>query len=188
MSASREKKKRQEFLASGGVDPKAIRAAEQQAADKKAKTLYTILAIVFVAVTIFLVVFNSGILLRSKTAVTINGTDYSVADTSFYYNNVYQNTLQSIGGSANAAYFGLDTSKSLKDQTASSIILGTENDMTWDEYFKEQAVRSMKYVNAVLAKANAEGLTLDEADMATFNASVDAMKSQATASGYTYKR
>ena len=40
MSASREKKKRQEYFAGGGVDAKAARAAEQKAAEKKAKILY----------------------------------------------------------------------------------------------------------------------------------------------------
>ena len=85
MSASREKKKRQEFLASGGVDPKAARAAEQQAAEKKAKILYSTLAVVFVVVAVFLVVYNSGILQRSKTAVTIDGENYTVADVSYYY-------------------------------------------------------------------------------------------------------
>ena len=39
MSASREKKKRQELLANGAADPKAARAAEQKAAERKSNIL-----------------------------------------------------------------------------------------------------------------------------------------------------
>jgi len=187
MSASREKKKRQEFLASGGVDPKAARAAEQKAADKKAKTLYISLAVIFVAITVFMLVFNSGILQRGKTAVTIDGTDYSVVETSFYYNTSYQNLLQNMGGDANAAYFGLDTSKPLKDQTANTAMLGLDTEISWDKYFKDQAVNSMKFIHATLAKAEAEGLTLDEAELSALDTNIQAIKDQAAANGYSYK-
>ena len=185
MSASREKKKRQEFLASGGVDPKTARAAEQQAAEKKAKILYSTLAVVFVVVAVFLVVYNSGILQRSKTAVTIDGENYTVADVSYYYGNAYQSVLNNLG--SYATIFGLDTTQSLKEQTANSMITGSDEDMTWDEYFKNQAVSSMKFVHAVLAKANEEGMTLDDEDMETFDANVEQMKTQAASAGYSYK-
>ena len=72
MSASREKKRRQEQLATGSVNPRAAREAEQRAAEKRSSVLYTILAVAFIAAAIFLVVYNSGILERNKTAVTID--------------------------------------------------------------------------------------------------------------------
>ena len=178
MSASREKKKRQEFLAGGGVDPRAARAAEQKAAEKKAKILYTTLAIAFVVVAVFLVVYNSGIIQRNQTALTIDGEKYTVADVSYYYYDAYQNFLNTYG--SYASMFGLDTSKSLKSQNYS-------DDMTWDEYFKEQAVGSMKFIHAVLAKAQEEGMTLEDEDMETFNSSVESLKSQASQYGYSYK-
>lgn len=180
MSASREKKKRQEFLSNGGVDPKAARAAEQQAAEKKAKVLYSTLAIVFVVVAVFLVVYNSGILQRSKTAVTIDGEKYTVADASYYYGNSYQNFLNTYG--SYSALFGLDTSKPLDSQGAWG-----SDEQTWDEYFKDQAVSSMKFVHAVLAKANEEGMTLDDGDIESFNTSIEQLKAQASSSGYSYK-
>ena len=48
MSASREKKNRQELAAQGYVDPKVIREAEEKAAQKKSKIIYGIIAAVFV--------------------------------------------------------------------------------------------------------------------------------------------
>ena len=178
MSASREKKKRQEFLAGGGVDPRAARAAEQKAAEKKAKILYTTLGIAFVVVAAFLIVYNSGIIQRNQTALTIDGEKYTVSDVSYYYYDAYQNFLNTYG--SYASMFGLDTSKSLKSQNYSE-------DMTWDEYFKEQAVSTMKFIHAVLAKAREEGMTLEDEDMETFNSSVESLKSQASQYGYSYK-
>lgn len=177
MSASREKKKRQEFFAEGGVDPRAARAAEQKAAEKKTKILYSSLAIVFVVVAVFLVVYNSGIIQRSQTAVTIDGEKYTVADASYYYQDAYQGFLNTYG--SYASIFGLDTSKSLKSQYYSE-------DQTWDEYFKDQAVTKMKFVHAVLAKAQEEGMTLEDEDMETFDTTVESIKSQATQYGYSY--
>lgn len=116
MSASREKKKRQELLAGGGVDPKTAREAEQKAAEKRSKILYTTLAAIFVVVAVFLLVYNSGILQRSQTAVTIDGEKYTVADVSYYYQDAYQNFLNTYG--SYASLFGLDTSKPLTSQYA----------------------------------------------------------------------
>ena len=178
MSASREKKKRQEYFAGGGVDAKAARAAEQKAAEKKAKILYSSLAIVFVVVAVFLLVYNSGIIQRSQTAVTIDGEKYTVADASYYYQDAYRNFLNTYG--SYVSLFGLDTSKSLKTQYYSE-------DQTWDEYFKDQAVNSMKFVHAVLAKAQEEGMTLEDAELETFDATVQALKDQASEYGYNYK-
>jgi len=174
-------------MASGAVDPRAVRAAEQQAADKKAKAIYTGVAVLFVVATVFMLVFNSGMLQRSKTAVTVDGTDYSVAETAFYYSNAFQTTVQNMGGTTYAAYFGLDTTKPLKDQTASSTYTGAESDMTWDEYFKDQAVNSLKYIQGVLAKAKAENMTMEAEDNASLESSIQGMKDQAAAGGYSYK-
>ena len=56
MSASREKKKRQEISASGAADPRAARAAEQRAAERTSNILYGTVAAIFVVVAVALVV------------------------------------------------------------------------------------------------------------------------------------
>ena len=91
MSASREKKKRQEFLASGAVDPKAARAAEQKAAERRSNILYCTVAVIFVVVAAALLVYNSGIIQRSQTAVTIDGQKYTVPQAAYYYQQVCNN-------------------------------------------------------------------------------------------------
>ena len=60
MSASREKKRRQEQLATGSVNPRAAREAEQRAAEKPSSVLYTILGLLFgISFVFFLVEMNT---------------------------------------------------------------------------------------------------------------------------------
>ena len=143
MSASREKKKRQELLASGAVDPKAARQAEQRAAEKKSNILYGVIAAVFVVVAIALVVYNSGIIQRSKTAVTIDGRNYTVPEAAFYYGQAYQSFLNSETGYFYTAIGALNTQASLKSQNY-------RERQTWYEHLNEQAVETMRFVLAAV--------------------------------------
>ena len=59
MSASREKKNRQDLASQGIKDPKAIREAEEQAKLRKANRLYGTIAVVFVVVAALLLVVKS---------------------------------------------------------------------------------------------------------------------------------
>ena len=178
MSASREKKRRQEVLAAnGGVDPKAAREAERLAAEKKSKILYTSIAAVFVAVAIFLVVFNSGIIQRGRAALTIDGEKYTVGDVSYYYYTAYQNFMTSGYGS----YF-INTSQPLSSQNCIF-----DSSKTWADYFKEEAVNTMKLVHAAAKAAEADGMKLGEEQLENLQANIDYMKETAAANNYSYK-
>ena len=174
MSASREKKKRQELLASGAVDPKAARAAEQKAAERRSNILYAVVAVLFVIVAAGLWFYNSGILQRNQTAVTIDGEKYNVAETSYYYSQVYQNYANFYSA------MGMDPS-GLKSQP-----YGGEDGKTYDDFFKETAVENMKYIHAAVKAAGEANVKLDSDDETTVKANVDGMKSAAAASGYSY--
>lgn len=178
MSASREKKKRQEFLASGTTDPKTSRAAEEAAAVRRSNRLYGGIFIVLAVIAVALLVYNSGIIGRSRTAVTIDGEKYTVPQVSYYYQQAYQNFMNTYGGYA--SLFGLDTSKPLKDQAYSE-------DQSWDEYFKEQAVNNMRLIHAAKAAAQQEGVVLDGEELESYNESLEAFKSAAAQQGYSYK-
>jgi hypothetical protein len=180
MSASREKKKRQEVVSGGGADPRAARAAQERAAERRSNIMYITIAVVFVVVAVGLVVYNSGIIQRSKTAVTIDGENYTVAEVSYYYGSAYQSFLNSYG--SYASLFGLDTSTSLKEQNAWG-----GDDQTWDEYFKDSAVSNMQFVHAAVKAAKAEGMSLGDEELESFNSTVESVKSQASSNGYSYK-
>lgn len=178
MSASREKKRRQEVLAAnGGVDPKAAREAERLAAEKKSKILYTSIAAVFVAVSIFLVVFNSGIIQRSRTALTVDGEKYTVSDVSYYYYNAYQNFMTNGYGS----YF-INTAQPLSSQKC---VFDAE--MTWADYFKEEAVSTMKLVHAAAKAAQDAGMKLGDEERANIEETIHHLKDEAKEHNYSYK-
>lgn len=180
MSASREKKKRQELTPGSTADPKAAREAEARADARKTNILYGTLGVLFVALAVFLVVYNSGILERNKTAVTIGGESYSVAQASYYYHSAYQNFINSQNGYYAMAFGMLDTNTPLKDQSY-------DDTQTWDDYFKSVAVENMQFVHAAKKAAQEAGVTLGEEEMEAFNNTVDSLKESAKSNGYGYK-
>ena len=157
MSASRERKKRQEFIAGGGTDPKAVREAERKARERKSNILYGTIGAVFVLVAAFLVVYNSGILQRSATAVTIDGVDYSAADYSFYYHSLRNYYARQYGN-----YVDMFVSA---------------------DQLQEQTLSQMKFVQAARSRAEEEGFALDEEALAS---QIDSFKAEASAMGQSY--
>ena len=142
MSASREKKARQEFAASGAVDPKAARQAEERAKQRRNNWLYGGIAIVFVLVAAVLLVWNSNVIQRGASAVTVEGETYSAAEVSYFYHVAYN----SIAQSQYASYYGLSKSTPLTQQSLSDMaktLLGVSGDMTWDAYFRDAAKKSL---------------------------------------------
>ena len=71
MSASREKKSRQENLAGGYVDPRTKREKDEQAKDRRTNALYIAVAVIFVIVGIVVTVANSKVIERKADALTI---------------------------------------------------------------------------------------------------------------------
>lgn len=179
MSASRERKKRQEYLAGGGLDRKAAREAEQKAAERRSNLFYGAIAILFVIVTVALLVINSGILKRNATAVTIGDDTYTAADLSYYYMQSY-NQIYSM-----ASYIGLDTNRPLSSQAAWGST--EEGAQTWDEYLKEQAVETMRFVTAANAAAKEEGFQLSEEDEQAIADNIQELKDTAKTNGMSYK-
>ena len=182
MSASREKKRRQEYLAAnGGVDPKAVREAERKKAEKKTSVLYTCVAVAFAVLTAALLIKNfvldADFMQRNRTALTIDGVDYTVADVSYYYTNAYQYEMTNGYGS----YF-IDTTKPL---SAQSYVF--DSTITWAQYFKNQAISSMQLVHAAVKAAEAEGIALNDEYRASLDSQISYMKSQAEAKKLSYK-
>ena len=138
MSASREKKSRQESLAGGYVDPRTKREKDEQAKDRRSNALYIAIAVIFVIVGIVVTVANSKVIERNADAVTIGNETYTAADVSYFYNTIYSSFV-----SKNSYYlsaYGLDTSKSLKEQDCPVTDGGT-----WYDYFRDQALESSPY-------------------------------------------
>lgn len=165
MSASREKKVRQEQAANGYVDPKIQRENEQKKAEKKSRILYTSIAVVFVVVALGLFVWKSGIFQKNATAVSIDGEKYTAADVSFYSRSIYTyyyNYCQSVYGSGSYVSYFL---------TADTL--------------KEAAVQNLTETVNLYNAAIKAGYEKTEEDQQTIDSAVESMESAAKANNYS---
>lgn len=185
MSASREKKTRQELASQGIKDPKAIREAEEKAKQRKANRLYGGIAVLFVVVAVVLLLVNAGVFYRDPDAVTIGGENYSAAQVNYYYQGLYNSI-------SNAGYYGLDTSKPLDQQnlndTAKLLLQVTdEGDITWDQFLRDEAIRQLS-TNAMAAReAEANGHGADDDIKAEVQDTLASIKTAVKSNGYSFK-
>ena len=176
MSASREKKARQELNASGYVDPKVTRAAEEKAKNRRSNLLYALLGLAFVAVAVIAVINNTHVLERSAKAYTVNGETFTAADVSYYYRNSY-NSFVNQNQSMISYYF--DTQKDLREQECSF------NGGTWFDYFANNALNTINSISAIAKQAKAEGFTAEEEETAALENNYSYIDLYAAAQGYT---
>ena len=188
MSASREKKNRQDLASQGIQDPKAIREAEEKAQQRKANRLYGTIAVVFVLVAALLVVVNSGVLERSATAITVDGENYTAAQVNYYYYGI----KNSIINSGYSSFYGIDTSVAMDKQnmsdTAKMLLQVTdEGDITWDQFFRDYATRQLSVQVMAAKEAEANGMGEDDDIRAEVNEVIDSITAGAKEQGYTLK-
>lgn len=156
MSASREKRRRREQSASES-NPKQKELEKRRQRKAKAGSLaLEIGAIAIVVIFVVLLIFNSGILQRSLTAVSIGDYKAKVTELNYYYNNAFRNTVMNMGDYA--AQYGLDATKDLHKQPSF-----LDETQSWADYFYDQAVKTMQqeYVQATLARQSGMELTED---------------------------
>ena len=180
MSASREKKTRQEMAASGIPDPKKVREEEERAKHRRSNTLYGIIAGVFVIVAAFLLLWNSNVIQRGTTALTVDDTKYSAAEVDYYYYNGYRYWLQ------NGSYFGLTNTTDRYTTQLSDFArtyLGVEENMTWDTYLKQQAEKTLTQITKLSALAKENGYTFTDDMQKDLDASLSSLKDAAKTAG-----
>ena len=180
MSASTERKNRQ-AAREAGTDKKML--AQQEAEKKAARsrrrwTVGTILTVILLAVIILL---NTGFIYTNSTAATVGTRKVSPAELQYYYVNEYSNFLSQYG--SYASLFGLDTSMGvagLADQPCTMM----EEGKTWRDYFLDNAMSSLKQVVALTDYAKANGIALDESDLAAIDEDLAAAEQTAKANGF----
>lgn len=164
MSASREKKSRQ---ADPSLGEKRRIVQEKEAAAKRKTRLYAAAGAVVAVAAAALLVWDSGILQRNAVGATINGEKYTAAEVDFYYNMTKN---QFINMAELYAQYGMDvgydTSKTPAEQVFSTNE-ETGETTTYEDYFRDSAMESMRQVVALNAAAAAEGYTLSDEGKAT---------------------
>ena len=187
MSASREKKARQEILSQEGyVDPKAERLAKEAAENRRSKVLYSCIAVVFVIVAALLIVMKTGILTRSATAVTVDGVKYTPGQVDYYY----YNALNNIRNSSYYSYMGIDDSTPIASQSLSEMakmLLGvdSEEELTWHDYLLSTAKDNLSTTVTLANAAKAEGMTLSDENKQELEDTMASLKEYASSNGYS---
>lgn len=180
MSASREKKQRQ-----GGTPTDKTLTEKQQADQTRRKTIqYTVIGVVVAVLVAALLIWNSGFFQARSTAVTVGGTNYTVAQTSYFYHSTRNYRMMT--NSDYASYFGYNPNLSPADQTYTTDE-ETGEVTTFHDFFLEDAMSQMTTITALYDEAVKNGVTAaDVKDLLDQN--VAAAKEYASQSGMSYKQ
>ena len=160
MSASKDKLNRKQQI-EAGTDKKTAAQAAEKAKHRKSTIIYSVVAVVLVVFFAFIFIYNSSWPSRHMTAVTVDGTDYSVAQANFYYSNSYMNFYNNYATYINYGMF-FDPQQSLADQEYGD---GT----TWRDFFRDSAVQDIAQIQMLCDEAEAAGFTLSEEQQALFD-------------------
>lgn len=194
MSASREKKARQELNSTGWTDPKTAREAQQRKEEKRSSILYGVIALVFVLVTITVIVWKSNIIQKTAAAATIDGQKYTAAEVTFHYQNVYRNFINNNYTMLSYGVLSLNPNAPLSSQTLAegdAAMLNLESDVvgqTWKDYFADQALEQMAAVQSVLKAAKDEGFQYPASVQEDYDANMQDLRDRAAASGVSVDR
>lgn len=189
MSASREKKSRQELNSTGRTDPKTAREAQQRKEERRSSILYGVIAVAFVLVAITVIIWKSNIIQKTATAATIDGEKYTAAEVTFHYQNVYRTFLQNNYTSLSYGVLSLNPNASLSAQTITendAAMLNLESDvvgLSWHDYFVDEALEEMAAIQSVLKTAREEGFAYPDSVQEEYEANMASLESAAAASG-----
>ncbi|MBQ9766861.1 MAG: hypothetical protein IJW37_01980 [Lachnospiraceae bacterium] len=150
------------------------RLAKEEAAkrEKKKQIITVAVAIAIVVAIVALIVLVPLAKKRKALGEYIRVNDVSISQLEFtYYKTSVINNYSSF-----LPYLGLDTSVSLDQQ-----IYDEETGMTWNDFFDQQAVISIRENKAMVADAAAKGLTFDITE--DYNAYLESMKTAAETAG-----
>ena len=171
MSASREKKTRQE-LGADYISPKEKKAMNERNAARRTTTIFAVCAVAFVAAVIAMALWNSGMFQRKAAAASVNGTNYSVSDVAYYYYNARANAANS---------YSLDANTSMRQQEYTA----SEDYDTWYDYLIDQSVRYLATAELTAQSAKADGFDGDAEVTESVNSTMDSLKSAASSNGYS---
>lgn len=194
MSASREKKTRQERNSTGWTDPKTAREAQQRREERRSNILYGVIAAVFVLAAVAAIVWKSNIIQKTATAATIDGQKYTAAEVNFHYQNVYRNFINDNYSMLSYGVLSLDPNAPLSGQTMSDgdvSMLGLDEDtagQTWKDYFVDQALEQIAAVQTVVKTARDEGFQFPDSVQEEYDSNMESLRSAASANGVSATR
>lgn len=178
ITENKEQKEQTEQKVMTKYDRKVQKRKEEKEKEKKEERISTTVGIVFLVALVCLVASFPirTYLATHETYVVINGEEVNKVEFDYVYNTSKNNYITQYG--SYLSYFGLDTSKDLSTQMYSDTL-------TWQDYFEQNAVESLKQNKALMAEAKAAGFTYDTTD--EYNTFKETIKTSAAAAGVSDK-
>lgn len=178
VTENKEQKEQTEQKVMTKYDRKVQKRKEEKEKEKKEERISTSVGIVFLVALVCLVASFPirTYLATHETYVVINGEEVNKVEFDYVYNTSKNNYITQYG--SYLSYFGLDTSKDLSTQMYSETL-------TWQDYFEQNAVESLKQNKALMAEAKAAGFTYDTTD--EYNTFKETIKTSAAAAGVSDK-
>lgn len=135
-------------------DRKIQKRKEQEEKEKREKRIGMAVGIVIAAALVCLVASFPirTYLAVNETFVEVGGEKVTKLEFDYNYNLVTNNYINQYG--SYLSYFGLDTTKDLSTQMYSDTL-------TWEDYFQQMTVDTIKRNKALMAKAREAGFTYD---------------------------
>lgn len=152
------------------------------------KIIGAVIAVVVVVALLAASLSFLGIPHRAIKAITIDGKSYSAAELGYYYMVQYNNMRNTayayesqLGEGTGVKMTGYDSNKSPSQQITKD---HDGNEVTWEEYFLEEAIEQMAYVKRYAKLAKEAGVALTDDDQKEIDSGVDAIRSAfATSAG-----
>ena len=178
VTENKEQKEQTEQKVMTKYDRKVQKRKEEKEKEKKEERISTTVGIVFLVALVCLVASFPirTYLATHETYVVINGEEVNKVEFDYVYNTAKNNYITQYG--SYLSYFGLDTSKDLSTQMYSDTL-------TWQDYFEQNAVESLKQNKALMAEAKAAGFTYDTTD--EYNTFKETIKTSAASAGVSDK-
>ena len=180
MSASQQKKLRKNQAAEV-QQQMTERQQEELKQQRKVKRMTGLFfaGIILVAVLIVCsLVWNSGLLHRNITAVSVEDYNFSAAQVNYAYIDTVNSAMND--DSSYLPYF-VSTSTPLDQQEC----VLTSDGSTWADYFLDSAIAGLEDIVGLCKTAEAEGYTLTEEDQATIDETLETVEYYATLYGYS---
>ena len=178
VTENKEQKKQTEQKVMTKYDRKVQKRKEEKEKEKKEERISTAIGIVVLVALVCLVASFPirTYLATHETYVVVNGEAVNKVEFDYQYNLTKNNYITQYG--SYLTYFGLDTSKDLSTQMYSDTL-------TWQDYFEQNAVESLKQNKALMAEAKAAGFTYDTTD--EYNTFKETIKTSAASAGISEK-
>ena len=181
MSASTERKNRA-AAREAGTDKKTNARQEAEKKAEKSRRQWTIGTVLVAILLVVIILLNTGFLYKHTTAYSVGDRKYSPAEMNYAFVTQYISFVNQYG--SYASLFGLDTSQGVSGlKTQECAMLG--EGQTWRDYFLQNAENELQQIAALAGYAGANGIELDESEIAELEDGLTSLDEAAKSYGYS---